>query len=462
MKMVAIAVTLLVMLAFFWLLRERGARGSWALWLPIAWMCIAGSRSVSSWFGVSGSGTLAQTYSEGTPLDAAIFLFLILCGLFVLNRRAARLQSFTKGNGALIAFYAFCGVSVMWSAEPAVAFKHWIKLFGDLEMALLVLTDPQPRMALRTVMARVGIILLMASIMLIVAFPELGRSIDSYDFRQYLNGVTTQKNELGMICIVLGLGAEWGFLEGMRLGSRQMRIRQCVGNGILFLAALGLIIAANSMTSFSCLLLSGALMLMVCRPRVAKRRGLPDAIFWGAVILAIFAVFFDTSGTLVKLLGRNPSLTGRTKIWSAVLSFETNPLIGTGFDSFWLGDRIDRVANYIGYKGIAEAHNGYLEIYINMGWLGLLFLGVMLAAGYRRILRGLPGEPVYGSLRLAFYSASLMYSLSEAGFRKLNLIWIALLIALIELPRAGQESAMRKPLWRLNPNQGPAGIKVLR
>ena len=56
---------------------------------------------------------------------------------------------------------------------------------------------------------------------------------------------------------------------------------------------------------------------------------------------SLFALFFDTSGDIVKNLGRNSTLTGRTAIWNAALSLAGNPLIGTGYESFWVGQRVE-------------------------------------------------------------------------------------------------------------------------
>ena len=66
------------------------------------------------------------------------------------------------------------------------------------------------------------------------------------------------------------------------------------------------------------------------------------------------------NGAFAASVGRDPTLTDRTKIWSLVLSMHTNPLIGTGYESFWLGPRLLKVWQG-GLGGINEAHNGYLE-----------------------------------------------------------------------------------------------------
>ncbi len=36
-----------------------------------------------------------------------------------------------------------------------------------------------------------------------------------------------------------------------------------------------------------------------------------------------------------------------------------------------------------------EAHNGYIEVYLNLGWLGLGLIALILGQGYRRAVRAL-------------------------------------------------------------------------
>lgn len=70
-------------------------------------------------------------------------------------------------------------------------------------------------------------------------------------------------------------------------------------------------------------------------------------------------------GFALETMGKDTSLTGRTKIWDLALSLSGNPLFGTEFESFWLGPRLDKIWSV--YWRITEAHNGYLEVYLNLG-----------------------------------------------------------------------------------------------
>ena len=121
-------------------------------------------------------------------------------------------------------------------------------------------------------------------------------------------------------------------------------------------------------------LVFGCLVIAAAHSKTVKRRPalLKVLIPVGICLYLVLAFGFgiDISARLAEAVGRDPTLTGRTVIWNAVLSTHTNPLIGSGYESFWLGPRLQEVWAQTG-GGITEAHNGYLEIYLNLGIVGL-------------------------------------------------------------------------------------------
>lgn len=160
------------MIGLFVLDRDRGVLYSKALWIPTVWMLINGSRAVSIWLHMGPDASLAQQYSDGSPLDAAIYGGLILAGALVLNYRSSRVKSFLRANLPLLLFFAYCALSVTWSDHSFIAFKRWTKSVGDLVMLMIVLTDRNPLRAVRCLFARVVFVLLPVSLLLIKCYPD--------------------------------------------------------------------------------------------------------------------------------------------------------------------------------------------------------------------------------------------------------------------------------------------------
>lgn len=154
----------------------------------------------------------------------------------------------------------------------------------------------------------------------------------------------------------------------------------------------------------------------------------------GVVFIAAFALFIDTKGNLVEALGRDPTLTGRTRVWEASLAQVQHSLVGAGFESFWMGARLQRIWDAINQPGIQEAHNGYLEVYLNLGWIGIVLLAVLIITGYRKVFSTLRHDPALGRVVLAFFVVGLVYNLTEAGFRMMAPVWILFLFAITSNP----------------------------
>jgi exopolysaccharide production protein ExoQ len=85
-------------------------------------------------------------------------------------------------------------------------------------------------------------------------------------------------------------------------------------------------------------------------------------------------------------------------------------------------------------EGINEAHNGYLEIYLNLGWAGIALLGLVILTGFPKVLRALRLDTESGKLMLAYFILGLIYNFTEAGFKMMNPVWIFFLLAIMAVP----------------------------
>lgn len=427
--------------SLFYLDREDNAHPSKALWIPVAWLFINSSRSLSLWLSAlglwhTGPTTTADMYMEGSPIDGSLFTILLFASTFVLASRLQRVSTFLARNGPILVYFFFCLLSLFWSSYPWITFKHWNKGIGDLVVVLIVLTDPRPVVALRRLFARVGFVLIPLSVLFARYLGDLGRNY-SYAGVQMYTGVTTQKNSLGILCLFVGLYFLWSFLGLWRERETERRTQRLIARGVILAMVVYLLWICNSMTSISCFLMAGAVMVLTGRPMIFRKRWLVHFLVAASVCFSLFALFFDNGGDLLQQVGRNPTLTGRTAIWSAVVSMVDNPLVGTGYESFWLGDRLEKFWSMQGgaFKLINEAHNGYIEIYLNLGWIGIGLLASLIATGYARIIGMFRNDSQAASLGLAFFVAELIYNLTEAGFRMMGPLWILFLLAILGVPK---------------------------
>jgi O-antigen ligase len=448
---IATIVFALGILGLFLLDRDRKARVSPALWIPVAWVSIGASRMVSQWLGLGLVMESPGQYIEGSPLDRLILTGLLVAGLMVLAARGRRTGSFLRVNGPLLLFFFFAGSSVLWSDFPAVAFKRWIKALGNLVMVLVVLTDLNPTAAVKRLLARAGFLLIPLSVLFIKYYPELGRFYHPWTWEPLYMGVAIGKNGLGRICLVFGLGSLWRLLSAFRSGERSPRAGALIAHGAVLAMALWLFWMADSATSLGCFLIGGGLIAFMSWPGLARKQTVVHLLVGAMVFFTLSVLFLDAGAGILDAMGRDTTLTGRTELWDQLIRVNTDPLLGAGFESFWLGKRASQFWE-IYWWNPNQAHNGYLEVFLNLGWTGLALLGFVMAWGYRNVVGSLRRDPELGRLRLAFFVVAVLYNLTEAAFKVMHPVWIAFLLAITLVPDPLRQEDGGSPSTRAAPS----------
>ena len=336
---------LFLTLAFIVFLFRRDIRErpnvSGALWLPLLWLVLTCSRPFTAWlniFGLPVSGGVSN--EEGSPVDASFFYAMATAGLFVLIKRQVSLSEVLQRNGWLVAFIAYCFISVVWSDYPFISFKRATKIFSHPIMALIVLTEPDFEEALTRLMKRCAYVVVPISILLIKYYPQLGMSYDEWSGMQVIQGISVGKNALGADCLILGFFFFWHLLQTWRTErntQRRNELRLIAGFliGILYLLRL-----SHSATSTICLFVAILIVVFVgIRPTIKNFIG--TYTLAALVLLVAAELAFGISGRLSESLGRGSTLTGRTELWAHCLEFQSNPILGAGFESFWFPERRD-------------------------------------------------------------------------------------------------------------------------
>jgi O-antigen ligase len=415
-------------LMLFRLDREKHCGVSPALWIPTVWVWIAGSRMISEWQTAGVVSYPAVYLDGGSPLDRLVLTGLLAAGLLVLFVRARRAETILLRNGPVVLFFLFCLVSVLWSDYPDVAFKRWTKALGDLVMVLVVLSESDPFAALRRLLARASFLLIPVSVLLVKYYPELGRGYDIWTWTPYYGGVAIGKNGLGYVCLIFGLASLWRFFGTFCDEEENRRTRPRIAHGVVVAMALWLFWMADSATSFACFFLGGAVMAAAAMPGLARKPVTAHFMMGGVAFIAFWTMFLTGGAGLAEAMGRDSTLTGRTELWERLGTMIVEPLFGAGFDSFWLGERLDRLWAVYWWQP-RQAHNGYLEVFLNLGWVGIALLVLVFAWGYGNISGALRRNPEAAKLGLAFFVVALVYNVTEAAFKTLHPVWIAFLLA---------------------------------
>src|SRR5207244_2815073 len=102
------------------------------------------------------------------------------------------------------------------------------------------------------------------------------------------------------------------------------------------------------------------------------------------------------------------TLTGRSYLWYRAADFiRERPLLGHGFEAFWVQGNIDAEGLWqygkITTRGGFNFHNTVIELLVHFGWIGaLLTLAVFAIAACALIRRALARPDAAGAFYLSF------------------------------------------------------------
>jgi exopolysaccharide production protein ExoQ len=412
-----------------------------AIWIPTLWFLISGSKFVSQWLAVLGVPVGNSSVEDGSPMDAVIFFGIILAGLYVLKQRSVKLSEFVRNNRWLTFFLLYCLVSIIWSDFPFVAFKRWIKILGHPIMALVVLTDPNPKEAFRVLMKRCAYVLVLLSVLLIKYFPQIGRGFDSYSGLAVNSGVANTKNELGSLCLIFGLFFFWNLLQGLEIKNRKAKRNEIILSGGFLALIFWLLKLSSSATSLGCAVI-GMITVWVLGLRVINKRAIRLYVVIAILALAAAEPVFGLYRGVLNLFGRDATLTDRTEVWQDVLQLQPDPIFGAGFESFWLGKRLDTLWEKWWWKP-NEAHNGYIETYLSLGYVGILLLAGLIIGTFAKTTRALLTNFEFARLRLAFLFVIVAYNFTEATFKGVSVVWTVFYLIATDYPKVGASRSRR-------------------
>ncbi|MBI4684777.1 MAG: O-antigen ligase family protein [Nitrospirae bacterium] len=423
---------------------KRDSKVSYALWIPLIWLLITGSRPISLWLNLAPILDSPDDYLEGSPVDRALYFGLILAGLFILLKRKILVVQFAKDNPWIFLYFLYGFISILWSDYPLVSFKRWIKFaIGNSIMVLIILSEHYPLEAIKTLIRRCAYVLIPLSIVLYKYYPHLGRRYHSMSGKLTITGVSYSSNLLGTLCLICGFVLVWNLLSIWKERKISSDKKKIYAHILLLAMTFWLLWNADAATSSLSLIAGMCVMLGLRMPAI--RENIQSIgrfitviffLFLPLIFLVDFSAFLSAS---VDVTGHSQTFWGRTQLWKELITMVPNPLTGVGFESFWLGDRIAKLWEKHWWRP-TEAHNGYIEIYLNLGWIGLFLLAGFIVSAYGKIRRLLLSDFDYGRFQMGFFIMIILYNITEAAFKGIHLMFIFLLFIGIEYPRLHQKS----------------------
>jgi O-antigen ligase len=312
-------------------------------------------------------------------------------------------------------------ISILWSDFQYVSLKRWVKTAGTVVMALVVLSEPDPYEAMRSVFIRTIYILIPLSAVLVKYFPRFGVEYARWSGGATWKGVTLGKNLLGALCLVSALFVI-SMLVKRSQGNQPPAVRY---PKLVYLLILGLTFwllkgppGAYSATSIAVLIIGLATFFTMRRLKFLAHylsRSAYIVLFGVCVVLLLMKLFDVSLLTFASWLGRDTTLTGRTdKIWGVLLPFALkHPVLGVGYGGFWVKLPADLD---VGNDFVNQAHNGYLDVFLQLGVVGLILLVPLMISFFNKARSEFERDYEWASLRISFLPVMLLHNLTETSF----------------------------------------------
>jgi exopolysaccharide production protein ExoQ len=374
-------------------------------------------------------GGYSATLETGPITQVSFALLYIAVFLFLLRKFAKPALALVLKEKWNLLICLWVLASTAWSVDPGESLRRSIALAGTTLGGLFIGMRFEPKQQLRAIVVVVGLGAL-ATLGAVLLMPGVVHGADGTSFR----GLNTDKNSLGHFMAI-------GVLCSALLAYGQRRHRNVLIAIFVVCCVLG--VMSKSATA----LVVTVLIFMILPFRnffyLRTRASIGVAAGVGMLVALLGGCVIVNEDQLLQSLGRDTTLTGRVPLWQFVIKeIAARPLSGFGFNAFWKsseGAKVSEAADW----GIAipHAHNGFLEVWLGIGLIGL---GILFAGMLRNLVLAIrvarTDREIDQAWPLILLVYTVLYNVTENSLLTVNsIVWMIYVANSFWLVRKAQE-----------------------
>lgn len=296
----------------------------------------------------------------------------------------------------IVALVILALVSSFWALVPALALRRSLALLGTTGFAFYLTIRFSPRELLSLLTWAFGISALLSLIVVLIA-PEYGIHLGGSHVGDWRGGFQ-HKNVMGRAMAISS-----AVFAVQLLTARQRRWLLTVG----FILSLVLVLASGSRTAWGGTVVMLGVISAVRIVRAHFLLAVPAATAVMMLVgLTVSWLLMSHDGTS-QLFGRDLTLTGRTRVWTVVQEIILQrPWTGYGYGTFWVGQGPSELLWFILGWQPSHSHNGFVDLFLDLGLLGVILFMAMTIIMVRRTI---------SQLRDKHSSVAVWYAVIIAG-----------------------------------------------
>lgn len=374
------------------------------------------------------------------PILRLVWLPVYAWTILMVCLRIKRVAAAWPAWVALMLLVGLTYASKYWSIDPSTTTRRVMAMSMSGVFAIYVGSvfrgSHLPRLLTYT-----GLAMGVGSLVFIFGMPRIGihQDVNAGLWR----GMWYEKNQMGFVMTACAVGAAACLVRDLS--------RWKIPAATLALSVL-LILGTQSKTSLVCMTLGLGMVGLLW----AIRQGGPVLAVmsaWLAVVGGGFGTWLwnTHSADILISLGKDPTLTGRTLIWESLMRrVAEHPWTGYGYSAFWVKDSVP--ALYVRRETqwpVPSAHNGWIDLLVQLGWPGAILVGTMLLIAAATTLWRLGGAGAReGGWAFSYLCAFFMLSLSESVLLSHQSLPWTLVMAIMARAALPAPLAARAPLAR--------------
>ncbi len=317
-----------------------------------------------------------QKIGSSNLINQVVYTLLFLISTTSVLPKLNQLVELIKRERFLSLFLLWCTLSVIWSDYSFIAFKRLFQFYTIVIICVAVLLHHDSIAAIMKHFKLLLSVYLMLTLIAVLTIPGASDPT-SYSWR----GLTPSKNLLGQSALISILIWFNSIKQSNTMLNKTISVFMLTISFVLLFGSL-------SMTSILVFLIIIFLAILFKLERsLFYRLGIGNSysimlfIAVGFTLLVSYYAAPEVLATLPESFGKDATFTGRTELWNdLLLEVRKRFIVGHGFNSFWGINNPNLYYIYQKYIWLPnQAHNGYLDILIDLGIIGLfLFIGLII------------------------------------------------------------------------------------